>query len=485
MCMPFPGASNRFVFVIAVFPSTSSLACGCLTMKFSHLHWLLAILLLTDSVLGHMLSGPPPPPSPRLAASPALASGHSSQDTRSLLSALAASAEGRVRFHGNASCKSLSRLPHGDSPLTRELLGLAELPLLLSAGCHQEALALTHSLYRVLGRADTHTLVRQLTQLLKNSPALPTPNNSHITPDDISATPRDRSEPSTDSYMFSPNASSVVHENITNLQDNTDAHHLGSNSQSSTMDDNTQVECHLNALMFNIQQLARVGTAEGSSSVSDGVSGSCPGWLRVQGAELLGQRVGKRGRLLKAQHLCQSLGPKCLGVAQSGDPTTRMYQAVLRQGSRVLPSHSDPNAECWLRQCVSGVGIGMERVRRSAAQLHCVSRQEQQVYAVVEWVPAVSTLYNLGTAVYYAARNCTDTARERAILSAVDLGTDALMAITGGTVGVAGYALGAGVKTGVKASVKYLLNNMSQGQDNSQDVLVNQESLEDGTFTIQ
>lgn len=465
-------------------------------MRFSHLHWLLVILLLTDSVTGRMLSGPPPPPSQRLAASPAppsLASSHSSQDTRSLLSALAASVDGRVRFHGDVSCGSLRRLPHGDSPLTRELLGLAELPLLLSAGCHQEALALTHSLYRALGREDTHALVRQLTLLLKNSPALPTLNNSRVTPyssvspDDISATPRDRSEPSTKSCLFNPNGSSVVHENITDLQDNTDARHLDSNSHSSTVEDRTQVECHLTALMFNIQQLARVGTTVESSSVANGGLGSCSEWMHVQGAELLGQRVGKKGHLHKSQRLCQRLGSKCLGVAQSGDPTAGMYQAVLRQGSRVLPSHLDPNAECWLRQCVPGVGLGLERVRRSTrvAQPHCVSQQEQQVYAVVEWVPAVSTLYNLGTAVYYAARNCTDTARERAILSAVDLGTDALMAITGGTVGVAGFALGAGVKTGVKASVKYLLNNMNQGEDHSQDVLVNQESLEDGTFTIQ
>lgn len=388
-------------------------------------------------------------------------------------------------------------MPRGGGPLTRELLGLAELPLLLSAGCHQEALALTHGLYKVLGRGDTHALIRQLTQLLKNSPTLDSlhisPNIS-ASPDDSSATDLGRSEPSTD-YTFNPNGSSVVPENPTDLYDNNDARHLGSNSQSNAVDARTQAECHLNGLMFNIQQLARVGAAEGASSGAGGVSEGCAGWQHVQGAVLLGQRVGKSGHLHKAQSLCQRLGLKCLGVAPSGDPAARMYQAVLRPGSRVLPSPADPSAECWLRQCEwagvgagAGAGLGSERVRRSARvaqQQRCVSQQEQQVYSVVEWVPAVSTLYNLGTAVYYAARNCTDTARERAILSAVDLGTDALMAITGGTVGVAGYALGAGVKTGVKASVKYLLNNVNQEQDRSQDVLVNQESWEHGTFTIQ
>ncbi|XP_041946433.1 uncharacterized protein apof [Alosa sapidissima] len=460
-------------------------------MMSSHFHWLLVILLLTDSTVGHTLSGPHPP-SLRLAAAPA--PGHSSQDARSVLSALAISVDGHVRLRGNVSCSSLRRLPRGDSPLTQELLGLAELPLLLSAGCQEEALALTHGLYRVLGRKDTHALIRQLTQLLKNSPALPTVNNFNaplndsVSPDNNSASPRDNSEPSLDTYSFNQNGSSAAHEN-TDLHDNTDAQHLGSNSQSNTGDDRVQAECHLNALVFNIQQLAKVGTAEGFSAAADGDLDSCAGWLRMQGAQLVGQKVGKRGPLHKAQHLCQRLGPKCIGVAQSGDPADGQYQALLRAGSRVLPAHADPGAECWLRQCVPGVGLGLARVRRSAmvAQQRCVSQQEQQVYAVVEWVPAVSTLYNLGTAVYYAARNCTDTARERAILSAVDLGTDALMAITGGTVGVAGYALGAGVKTGVKASVKYLMNKMGQGQGQvqGQDVLVNQESWEDGTFTIQ
>ena len=451
----------------------------------SHLHWLLLILLLTDCAVGHTLSGPRPH-SLRLASAP----GHSSQDARSLLSSLSASVDGHVRLHGNVSCSSLRRLPHGDSLLTQELLGLAELPLLLSAGCQQEALALTHALYKVLGRADTHALIRQLTHLLQNSPALPTVNNLNtspnhsISPDDTSVASHDNSETSTDTYSLNANGSSAVHENFTDLHDNTDAHHFGSNPQSTATDEGAQAEHHLNALMFNIQQLARVGTALRFSAPADGVSEGCGGWLRVQGAQLLGQRVGKKGHLHKAQHLCQLIGPKCTGVAQSGDAEAGLYQAVLRTGSWVLPSHADPGAECWLRQCVSGPGL--VRVRRGArAAQQCVSRQEQQVYAVVEWVPAVSTLYNLGTAVYYAARNCTETARERAILSVVDLGTDALMAITGGTVGVAGYALGAGVKTGVKASVKYLLNNMNQGQGQGQDVLVNQESWEDGILTIQ
>lgn len=118
---------------------------------------------------------------------------------------------------------------------------------------------------------------------------------------------------------------------------------------------------------------------------------------------------------------------------------------------------------------------------KRSPQRSCINKSEERVYNVVEWIPAVSTLYNLGTAVYYASVNCSETAKERAILSAVDLGTDALMVATGGTAGVAGYALGAGVKTGVKAGVRYLLNSMKQEDD----MLVNQFSWEEGVLTIQ
>ncbi|KAL2091035.1 hypothetical protein ACEWY4_013298 [Coilia grayii] len=459
-------------------------------MKSSYLHWLLVTLLVTDSAVGHKLSGPLPH-SQMLSVAPS--PGHSSQDTlRSLLSALSASVEGRVRLHGNLSCSSLRRLPHGDSPLTLELLVLAELPLLLSAGCQQEALMLTRTLYKVLGREDTHAAIRQLTHLLRNSATLPTENNLTTSPDhsvypeNESVSTSDNSEISRDANSSNANGTSTGQENVTDLHNSTDSRHFGSNPQFTTMsDEDPQAECDMNALMFNIQQLARVGAGDRISSSA--ARDSCSGWLRVQGAQLQGQRVGKRGQQLhKAQHLCQRLGPKCVGVAQSGGPDSGLYQAVLGASSWVLPSHTDSGADCWLRQCMSGAGSGLVRVRRGAgwAPHQCVNHQEQQVYSVVEWVPAVSTLYNLGTAVYYASRNCTDVARERAILSAVDLGTDALMAITGGTVGVAGYALGAGVKTGVKAGVKYMMNNMNQGYSHD-DVLVNQESWEDGTMTIQ
>uniref|UniRef100_A0A8C6UP02 Apolipoprotein F n=1 Tax=Neogobius melanostomus TaxID=47308 RepID=A0A8C6UP02_9GOBI len=123
-----------------------------------------------------------------------------------------------------------------------------------------------------------------------------------------------------------------------------------------------------------------------------------------------------------------------------------------------------------------------KRVRRSPQRRRCINSKEQQVYKVTQWIPAVSTLYNLGTAVYYASVNCSETAKERAILSAVDLGTDALMVVTGGTAGVVGYAFGAGVKTGVKAGVRYMMDDMREEEG---DIMVNRFRWDDDSVTFQ
>uniref|UniRef100_A0A8C7CJ88 Apolipoprotein F n=1 Tax=Oncorhynchus kisutch TaxID=8019 RepID=A0A8C7CJ88_ONCKI len=147
-----------------------------------------------------------------------------------------------------------------------------------------------------------------------------------------------------------------------------------------------------------------------------------------------------------------------------------------------------PLSTWWIRQCQvqdeESPGASGRRARRSP-QRNCINKKEEHVYNVVEWIPVVSTLYNLGTAVYYTSVNCSETAKERAILSAVDLGTDALMAVTGGTVGVAGYVAGAGVKTGVKAGIKYLLSSMKQEEDlivNESDSIYTSDTSSAGTI---
>ncbi|KAG7238261.1 hypothetical protein INR49_030972 [Caranx melampygus] len=353
------------------------------------------------------------------------------QSAERMISELRVKFEGQLQGHlhnqGNISCEELLSASTMDDPLTsmfpQELLGLSLVPVLVVAGCPREAQTLVLKLYDLLGVTDTDELLMEVQNLIER---------------------RMRKTTSTSSQR-------------------------------------DQAGRHIEAVMFNIQQLGMVG--EETSKLE----GRCEGWTRVNGTTLVGAAVeGTTDSLEEAVNSCERLGVRCAGVTSTG---LHMYQAVLKRGSRVLPSDAS-GSECWIRQCSTGgeeeeeevgeVSSGRARMKRST-QRSCINKSEERVYNVVEWIPAVSTLYNLGTAVYYASVNCSETAKERAILSAVDLGTDALMVATGGTAGVAGYALGAGVKTGVKAGVRYLLNSMKQEDD----LLVNQFSWEEGIITIQ
>lgn len=339
-----------------------------------------------------------------------------------------------MHIQENVSCAELLSASTLDDPSSsmfpQELLGLSLVPVLAVAGCTREAQTLVLKLYELLGEADTEDLLMEVEALIE-------------------------------SRRKSKTASTPAPPSLAVL---------------SEMDRDGS---HIEALMFNIQQLASV--REGSIKQE----GYCDGWSRVNGTTLVGTAVdGATGDLKEAVSTCERLEILCAGVSSSGPLKYRKYQALLRQGSRILPSESS-DTESWLRQCSTEEGVstpaGSSRRLKRSPQRSCINRKEQSVYHVMEWIPGVSTLYNLGTAVYYASVNCSETAKERAILSAVDLGTDALMVATGGTAGVAGYALGAGVKTGVKAGVKYLLNSMKQEDD----VLVNQFSWEEGILTIE
>lgn len=365
------------------------------------------------------------------------------QSAQRMISTLREKLKGQMqeRIHQlvNASCEELlSATTLGDPSsnlFPQELLGLSLVPVLVMAGCPQEAQTLVLKLYDLLGEDDAEELLMEVESLIERRTAHPA----------AIATPASPAE-------------------------------------------KVQAERHLSAVMFNIQQLAVAGEGKtGQGTSGRGKRGEmCEGWTRVNGTMLLGQAVeGATGGLEEAVRACESLGFWCAGVSHGGLLKPGQYQAVLKQGSRIVPSESS-ESESWIRQCnveeVEEVSLPRASGRRGRRSPHrnCVNKREEQVYHVVEWIPAVSTLYNLGTAVYYASVNCSETAKERAILSAVDLGTDALMAITGGTAGVAGYALGAGVKTGVKAGIKYLLNSMKQEDD----LLVNQYSWEEGVIAI-
>lgn len=339
--------------------------------------------------------------------------------------------QGHIHIQGNASCEELLSASNPSFALfPMELLSLSLVPVLVVADCPVEAHTLVLRLYDLLGVEDTEQLLLELEGLMEKGAS-----RSKAT-----ASP------------FSP-AGTV------------------------------QADHHLKAVMFNIQQLAKDGRQQGTGSRWGKTVNQCHGWTRVNGTLLLGDVVeGSVGGLKEAVRACENLGGQCAGVSHHRAFNSLHYQAVMKPGSRVVPSEH-PDSECWIRQCQDeALSASLDRRAKRSSQRDCVDKQEQRIYNVVEWIPAVSTLYNLGTAVYYASVNCSQTAKERAILSAVDLGTDALMAVTGGTAGVAGYALGAGVKTGVKAGIKYLLSSMKHEED---DLMVNQYSWEEGVITVQ
>lgn len=345
---------------------------------------------------------------------------------------LSTSLKGQLHLHSNASCVELSTGGWRGNGFSQELLGLAMVPVLVSAGCMFEAQELVMKLYAVLGQEDTHELLQDVLILIKRGKEKESTNAAHHTYRNTS---------------------------------------LGTSSPTILSQESQH---HLQGLIFNINQLAELGKSIDSYEGEDGRRGQCKGWVRVKGTQLLGVAAEQIEplRLDGAQKACRRLGLRCAGVTQDSSP--EYYRVMLRHGSRVVPSSS---SESWIQNC----DMAPVRWRRNTVQNNCMNKKEKQVYTVVEWIPAVSTLYNLGTAIYYASLNCYDTAKERAILSTVDLGTDALMAVTGGTAGVAGYALGAGLKTGVKAGVKYLLNSMKEEDD----LLMNQNSWEDGTLNVQ
>uniref|UniRef100_A0A8D0GGK8 Apolipoprotein F n=1 Tax=Sphenodon punctatus TaxID=8508 RepID=A0A8D0GGK8_SPHPU len=193
------------------------------------------------------------------------------------------------------------------------------------------------------------------------------------------------------------------------------------------------------ALKFNLDQLAPVGAWR------------CRGLARLNGSALLGQTHSVHEGFLAAAVACRELGDACAGVAASN--STRSFHVVAREGGHFLQRHG---AASWVHRCWQPA-----RNRRSASE-NCTIEQEQQAHAVIEWVPLVSTLYNVGTTIYYAASGCPELAKERGIEAAMDLGYDALVALTGGAGGVVGFGVAAGLKPGVKAGVRALINYFSQ-----------------------
>ncbi|XP_015742567.1 apolipoprotein F [Coturnix japonica] len=100
---------------------------------------------------------------------------------------------------------------------------------------------------------------------------------------------------------------------------------------------------------------------------------------------------------------------------------------------------------------------GTVRCRREAEDDACSPPGERQAHGVIEWVPGVNAVYNLGSGLYFAFQGCELLASERALQAAEDLGYAALTAITGGgpvAVGIR-FGLQPGIKAGVRALYGY------------------------------
>ncbi|XP_053411966.1 apolipoprotein F isoform X2 [Nycticebus coucang] len=96
---------------------------------------------------------------------------------------------------------------------------------------------------------------------------------------------------------------------------------------------------------------------------------------------------------------------------------------------------------------------GSKRAHRSLPTENCENEQEQSVHNILRLLPGVITYYNLGTALYYAAQNCSDKAKERGQEGAIDLGYDLLMAMGGLPRGPASLVIHAALKPALKAGV--------------------------------
>ncbi|XP_061477724.1 apolipoprotein F [Rhineura floridana] len=195
------------------------------------------------------------------------------------------------------------------------------------------------------------------------------------------------------------------------------------------------------ALQFNLDQLARTQVRH------------CKGLMQVNGSLLHGQVHSVYPGFLAASTACHRLRDSCAGVASNG---SSFFHVVNREGSCFLP-HS--GARSWLHQCQR-----LARVQRSSPE-DCASEKEQQVHAVMEWIPGVSTFYNFATSIYFATQNCTDLAKDRAIDGAIDVGQDALLAVTGGASSAIGVGISVGLKPRIKSGVRALIRYFTEKEE--------------------
>lgn len=177
---------------------------------------------------------------------------------------LSASLQGQLDLQSNASCAELANRGWRGKGFSQELLGLAMVPVLVSAGCLSEAQALVMQLYAVLGQNDTCEFLQDVLVLIKRG--------------------KERE------------LAHIVH------------HTSGFQTPPSPLMLNSESQCHLQAVIFNIHQLAEVGERVDGYKGKVGLMGKCKGWVRVKGTQLLGQasEQSRPLRIGEAQQACRS-----------------------------------------------------------------------------------------------------------------------------------------------------------------------------------
>ncbi|NXT34193.1 APOF protein, partial [Pelecanoides urinatrix] len=154
--------------------------------------------------------------------------------------------------------------------------------------------------------------------------------------------------------------------------------------------------------------------------------------------------------------------PRLQGPAASTHPTPPRVPVMgpLAKGGRVLPG---ARARAWLPACRHATRHQSRRRREDEDT--CNPPGEWEAHRVLEWVPGVSTFYNLGTSLYYAFHGCEALASTRALEVAEDLGYAGLAALTAGTGGPAALGLQLGLQPGLKAGVRALIGYFTSDRE--------------------
>ncbi|CAH2224366.1 Hypothetical predicted protein [Pelobates cultripes] len=199
---------------------------------------------------------------------------------------------------------------------------------------------------------------------------------------------------------------------------------------------NKKHKLDIEALRFNLDSLSPFPLFRNVSH--------CSGFRQERkGVLLKGFDLGNHSSLQKARIYCDLLGPSCAGVLLDN---SGQFYAVAMSGSYIIPQIG---SSVWFHHCP------VAHVRRRSTTSECQNEQEERIYNVMQWVPVVSGWYNAGSAIYYASNGCGVQAEDRAIEASLDLGTDALLAATGGSSSVVGIAVRPALKAGVKAAIQY------------------------------